>query len=159
MRRRNFLLLALLLLLAAWLPAGAEDTPEQLRARLAAETDLIRKARLAVRLAELELEGARKDYAGGDWDKGKAGLEQMLGYVEQAYTHLTETHRDPRRKPSGFKDTEIKLRVFLRRLEDLRSSLPLDERPVVEKVVASVREIQQDLLEGVLRVKTKKKEE
>ena len=154
MGRITFLLLALLLPLPAW----AEDTAEQLRARLAAETDLIRKARLAVRLAELELEMARKSYEQGDWEKGSAGLEQMLDHVEQAYTHLTATRRDPRRNPSGFKDTEIKLRAFHRRLDDLRVSLPLDERPEAEKVMARVREIQQALLEGLMRAKEKRKE-
>lgn len=156
MRPARVACLILALLLAG---AGrAAETPEQLRARLASEADLIRKARLAIRLAEIELEAMRKAYAEGEVEKGSAGLKQMMDYIEQANKHLSDTGRDPRRKPQGFKDTEIKLRTFLRRLEDLRASLPVDERPDVEEVMERIREIQQSLLNGIMRVKERKKE-
>lgn len=153
---RTILLLSLLV--AAPAPAlVADDTPEQLRAKMAAETDLVHRARLAVKLADLELEAARKQFAEGYPEKGNESLEEMLSHIEQAYTDLFATRRDPRKRPAGFKDTEIKLRSFHRRLDDLGSSLPLDERPPVEKVVARIGEIQEDLLNGIMHVRNARK--
>ena len=146
----------LLLVLLAAVPAPAlvtDDTPEQLRAKMAAETDLVRRARLAVKLADFELESARKQFAEGYPEKGNESLEEMLGHIEQAYTDLFATKRDPRKKPAGFKDIEIKLRSFHRRLDDMGTSLPLDERPPVQKVVIRIAEIQEDLLNGIMHVR------
>ncbi len=135
-----------------------QETEEELRARLSAEPDLIRKARLALRLAEIELDTATKRYEESDWEQGAASLKQMLDDVEEVYKHLAATGRDPRRNPKGFKETEIKLRTFLRRLEDLRASLPLDDRPPLDKVATRTQEIRQALLDGLLQPKGKKKE-
>lgn len=155
MSQRTLLILALLLSAAAVCPA-AKETEEQLRAKLAVENNPVRKARLAVRLGEMDLDAAGRLYEGNEWEKGAATLEKLLEDVELAYASLTNSGRDARRSPSGFKDTEIKMRVFLRRLEDLRTSLPLDERPTVDKVMTRVREIQQALLNALMHVKPKK---
>lgn len=135
-----------------------QETEEELRARLATEPDLIRKARLALRLAEIELDTATKHYDEADWEQGAASLKQMLDDVEEAYRHLGDTGREPRRNPKGFKETEIKLRTFLRRLEDLRTTLPVDERTPLEKVATRTQEIRQALLDGLLNPKERKKE-
>ncbi len=133
-----------------------QESEEELRARLASEPDLIRKARLAVRLAEVELETATKRYGESEWEKGAASVKQMLDHVEEAYKHLKDTGRDPRRNPKGFKETEIQLRTLLRRLEDLRATLPVDERALLDHAIARIQEIRQALLDGLLHVKEKK---
>ena len=153
---RTILLLSLLV--AAPAPAVLDDTPEQLRAKMAAETDLVHRARLAVKLADLELEAARKQFAEGYPEKGNENLDEMLAHIEQAYTDLFATKRDPRKRPAGFKDIEIKLRAFHRRLDDLESSVPLDERPPLQKVIARIAEIQEDLLNGIMHVRGARKE-
>jgi hypothetical protein len=132
---------------------SVQETPERLRARIAAERDLVPKARLEIRLADMLLEQSRKQYADGDDDKGEAALNEMMAATEQAYQHLFATHRDPRSKPAGFKDTEIRLREFVRRLEDLRISLALDERPPLDKAIARLRDMHDDLLSGIMRVR------
>ena len=153
----RFLVLSVSLWLILSPLAVSDDTPEQLRSKLAMETDLVRKARLAARLAVMEFDQARKDYSGGDADKGAAGLAEMMAHIELSNSSLKETKRNPRKNPSGFKDIEIKLRALNRRLDDLRASLPLDERPPVEKMVSRVTEIVEDLLHGLMNTAKGKK--
>jgi hypothetical protein len=141
------------LFVSLWLvSARADDTPEQLKAKLSTETDPVRKARLAVHLAEIEFEQGRKDFSEG-------ALDQMMAHIELAYSSLIETKRDPRRKPAGFKDMEIKLRTLNRRLDDLRSSLPLDERPPLEKMILRIRDIEDDLLNGLMHTRKDQKKD
>src|SRR5262245_34708600 len=105
------------------------------------EGDLVKKAREAVRQAEGELTKAREKYSAGFPEEGEKGIAEFMRLIEQAYSWLKETKRDPRKQPSGFKDMEVKLRVFKRRLEDLKTTLPLDEREPVDKAIARVVDI------------------
>lgn len=149
--------LALFTLALFFASTHPEDTPEKLRALIAAEHNLVQKAKLEIRLADLILERARKEYMEDDVDKGKASIEEMSAVSEQAYNHLFETHRDPRSGPGAFKDTEIQMRSFIRRLADLGKSQPFDDRPPIDKALARMREMHDDLLAGIMR--TRKKEE
>lgn len=114
------------------------------------EGDLVKKARDNIRQAETELSQACQKYSEGYPDDGVKGLQQFMKLVEQAYAWLGETHRDPRKKPAGFKDMELKIRVFIRKLEDLKVSLPQDEREPVEKSIKRLHEIHDDLVMGLL---------
>jgi hypothetical protein len=157
----------LVLTLSAWPLPGAiqaqsasrfaasrnDDTPERLRARIAAEHDPVQRARLEIRLADMVLDQTCKVYADGDVEKGEASLKEMLALSEQAYNDLFSTKRDPRSKPAGFKDAELLMRQFARKLEDLRHTLSIDDRVPVEKALARVRDMHEDLLLGLMRVK------
>jgi len=114
------------------------------------EGDLVKKARENIRLAEIELNQTCQKYNEGYPEDGLKSLGQFMKLVEQAYAWLGETHRDPRKKPAGFKDMELKIRAFIRKLEDLKSSLPQDEREPVEKSIKRLHEIHDDLVMGLL---------
>ena len=143
------------LLVAAMAFGSQPDTPERLRARISTETNPVQKARLEIRLADLLLEQTRKQYTDGDDDKGLASLNDMMTNCESAYQQLFGTHRDPRSKPAGFKDTEIRMREFVRRLNDLRLTLASDERPPLDKAIERLRDMHDDLLSGIMRVRKK----
>lgn len=140
---------------AAILPARAATASEQdeLKARLSRETDPVKRSKMEVRLAEIDLDAATQLYGQGSFDQGLEKIQSMLGYIEQAHNDLFNTGRDPRKKPKGFKETEIKLREFHRRLEDLRLTIPLEDRAPVDKVLARVVEIHDHFLNGLMRVK------
>lgn len=156
LRRNQGIAWLALLMIAAVLAAGAEDRA-QVKAKLAHETDPIRRARAQIRLAELKLEEAAKRYEEGAPETGLAHLQEMLSLVVEAHDQLFGTGRDPRKRPKGFKEAEIKLREISRRLEDLRVALPVDERGEIEKIAARVVEIRDHLLHGIMRVKDGKK--
>jgi hypothetical protein len=154
MKAPIFILLALI---STW-PAAAgrfDETPERLRARIATEHDPVQRARLEVHLADMILDQTCKQYAEGDVEKGEASLKEMLSLSEHAYDDLFSTKRDPRSKPAGFKESEILMRQFARKLEDLRTSLPFEDRPPIEKALERVREMHEDLLLGLMRVHKK----
>ncbi len=119
--------------------------------------DLVKKAREAVRQAESELAKARQKYSEGFPEDGEKAVAEMMRLIEQAYSWLKETKRDPRKQPAGFKDMEVKLRVYKRRLEDMNTSLPLDERPPIDKAIHRVGEINDELLLGLMNTKRPKK--
>ena len=119
--------------------------------------DLVRKAREAVRQAEGELAKARQKYSEGFPEEGEKAITEMMRLIEQAYSWLKETKRDPRKQPAGFKDMEVKLRVYKRRLEDLKNTLPLDEREPIEKAVVRMADINDELLLGLMNAKHPKK--
>jgi hypothetical protein len=157
LRRSRWMAPAILLLamVTAW-PAAAsrsDETPERLRSRIATEHDPVQRARLEVRLADMILDQTCKQYAEGDVEKGEASLKEMLSLSEHAYDDLFSTKRDPRSKPAGFKESEILMRQFARKLDDLRQTLPFDDRAPVEKALARVRDMHEDLLLGLMRVK------
>jgi len=121
------------------------------------EGDLVRKAREAVRQAEGELSKARQKYSEGFPEEGEKAIAETMRLIEQAYSWLKETKRDPRKQPAGFKDMEVKLRVYKRRLEDLKTTLPLDERAPIETAMARVVEINDELLLGLMSTKRPRK--
>jgi hypothetical protein len=146
--------LLLLAIMCTW-PAAAshsDETPERLRARIATEHDPVQRARLEIHLADMVLDQTCKLYA-EDIEKGAASLKEMLSLSEHAYEDLFSTKRDPRSKPAGFKESEILMRQFARKLDDLRQTLPFDDRAPVEKALARVRDMHEDLLLGLMRVK------
>ena len=145
----------LLLLLAG--PAVAQDTEAQAKARLAQERDPVKRARLQIRLADFRLDEGRKQYEEGGPEQGLAQLQQMLSLVLEAQDGLFGTGKNPRKRPRGFKEVEIKLRELSRRLEDLRVSIPTEERGEVEKIAGRLLEIRERLLHGLMNVKEKKK--
>ena len=156
MKRRTALALAVgLVLLVIAAPAVAADTEAQVKAKLAQESDPIKRARLQIRLAEFRLDEARKQYDEGEPEPGLAQLKQMLALVEEAQNGLFGTGSNPRRKPRGFKEAEIKLRELSRRLEDLRVSIPTEERVEVEKIAGRLVEIRERLLLGLMNVRKK----
>lgn len=146
---------AALFMLAATLMAAMDETAD-VKSKLAQENDPVKRARLQMRLAEMHLESAAQFYQDGYAEKGLGNLKDMLEFVEQAAEGLFKTGRDPRKKPKGFKETEIKLRELSRRTEDLRLSLPVDERTAADEVVERIKEIQEDLLHGIMRVRERK---
>lgn len=131
----------------------AADEQADLRAHLAQEKDPVRRAHIQLRLAELDLDSATQLYGQGAFDQGLQKLQSMLDLVVKTHDDLFNTGRDPRKKPKGFKETEIKLREFQRRLEDLRLTIPLEDREPIEKIRARVVEIHEQFLNGLMRVK------
>lgn len=145
--------LGLLLIAPAVLTADKKEKPDELKARIEQERDPVKRAQFQLRLADLRLEEARKQYDAADDEKGLATLKDMQDLIERVEEGLFATGRDPRKKPKGFKEAEIQLRTMLRRMQDLRLSLPLDLRPPIEDIMKRLAEIQYEFLYGIMRVK------
>jgi hypothetical protein len=150
-RAKHFAASGLLALsLAAWAAAG--DDQAQIKAKAQAEKDPIKRAQLEIRLAQFRLDGAQKAYEEGMHDKGLAELKEMMALVQDAHNRMFETGRNPRKKPKGFKEAEIKFREMTRRLKDLRLSIPVDDRDPLDGMIAKISKMQERLLKGLMQV-------
>lgn len=138
------------------LALAADDSAAVIQAKLAREQDPVKRAQLQLKLAGLRLDDATRFYRSGDDAKGLAALKEMLGLSEQVEKGLFATGRDPRKKPKGFKDAEIAFRKMHRKLVDLRVTLPVDERPVIEEIIRRIDEMHDEFLYGIMKVKDSK---
>ena len=52
-----------------------------------------------------------------------------------------------------FKKTEMQLRLYMRKLKTLEHDLNVEERPLITPVIARVEEIQDNLVQGIMKKK------
>ncbi len=136
--------------------AAFADSPQEIKTRLDREQDPVKRGLLQMKLAEYAFDESHRLYDDGS-DQALPKLKEMLDYIQQAEQTLFNTGRDPRKKPKGFKESEIKLRELQRRLTDLATNLPLDERPPVQEIGRQVAQIHDRFLNGIMEVKERKK--
>jgi hypothetical protein len=110
-----------------------------------------RRAERALDNAEGALKAAQDAYLSkGDLKQTGASLDEVSQSVEVAYAALVETHKNPSRSPKHFKKAEIKTRELLRRLNDFRDQMGVDDRDLADKARATVQKVHEDLLEGIM---------
>ena len=110
-----------------------------------------RRAQLALENADGALKAAQDAYlAKGDLKQTGASLDEFSESVQLAYTSLVGTHKTPSRSPKHFKRAEIKTRELLRRLNDFRDQMGVDDREIADKAHAIVQKVHEDLLEGIM---------
>jgi len=124
---------------------------------IAAEANLEKRAEKALANAEVSLKTAEDSYLSkGDLKDTSAALDELADSVRLAYASLAETHKNPSKSPKYFKRAEIKTRELLRRLEDFRQQMGVDDRGVTDKARAVVQKVHEDLLAGIMSGKKPK---
>lgn len=119
------------------------------------EPNLERRSERALQNAADAMNLARDAHRAGDSTKAGAALNEVKESVELSYESLVEAGKDPRRHPKHFKAAELKTRDLLRRLTDMSRAVSMEDRELVEKVRASVTEIHDNLINGILSKKKK----
>jgi len=138
----------LLVVTVLMLPAGG-----LLRADLEAvmaERNLEKRSQKAIKNAEKALEAARKAYRTGAFAEVETALKEVLDSVDLCYRSLQESGKNPRRSPKYFKRAEIHSRKLLRLLNDFRQQMSYTEREQIEALIKRVRQVQSDLLAGIM---------
>lgn len=86
------------------------------------------------------------------------GLQQQFQQYKSLISQTTIEVKDYRQShdkvPRQFKDGEIKIRKQLRRLNDLRSSLPLPLRPDLDAAIDAANNLRSQLIEDLFNVTT-----
>ena len=105
--------------------------------------------------AQLALNGtevANDQYTAGEVAKAQVTIDEVASYAEKAGGAALESNKN-------LKQTEITLRQTSRRLEEVRRSLALEDRPQVETAINRVENVRKQLLEQMfgLKKKTEKK--
>jgi hypothetical protein len=141
-----------ILFLAPLLAAGqkSSEAPADDLARLQSEPNLEKRAHAALNNAEEALKQARDAYTSGDTAAAESRLEEVEQSVELADNTLKQTGKNPSRSPKHFKYAELRTRDLLRKLDGFRDDMSVADRPVIERVIATVQKIHDALLEGIM---------
>jgi hypothetical protein len=133
------------MVLCAAASAVAQDALTKARAQYAAETNPVDKAKILAKLGSREMTAIRDFSKDGEDDQALATLEQYRDAVRATTQALVATGVDASRRSKGFKELQISLRMFLRRLDDLLFSVPQHLRPSF-RAVRSDLEVEESAL-------------
>lgn len=108
------------------------------------------QAKLCSELAEQLVSVADQQFNDGNSQQGQATIQDVLKYASKARDAAIQSH-------DSLKQTEIHLRETQRRLESLKRSLSVDDRPAVDAVEKQIEQFRQDLLDAMFPPKKKDK--
>ena len=114
------------------------------------EPNLERRSELALANADVALDRAREAYQKGDDAGFKASVSEVGESIGLTKQSLDESGKNARKKPKYFKKAEIGIRRLSRRLDNLRVEVSVDDRPVVEPVVARAHQLQEEILHAIM---------
>jgi hypothetical protein len=132
-----------LLLLSAFAWADKQESVESLKAR-AGRTQPKERVELCTRIAERQLDALEKAYNDGNTKQARASLADVVTYGVQAADLSSETGKH-------MKKTEITLRKISGRLEAMRRTLDVDDRPPVAEAVQKIEAARNELLNRMFR--------
>jgi len=151
--------IAIRLLLAASLPlacagsALAQDALTKMRAEYANETNPVDKAKTLAKLGSREMTALRSLVSAGEDENALAALDQYRDNVVATTQALVATGIDASRRSGGFKELQISLRMFIRRLDDLVLSLKQDLRPAFRAVRSDLETAENSLIDALFPVR------
>lgn len=139
-------LAAACLLSPAALRARRHDNAAQLNEKIQRQTDPVKKARLQVRLARVELQQAVEAYGRNQTALGQKLLAEYLHEINTSWGVLKGSGRNASKKPSGFMQLEKALWENSRVLNDLRERvIYLDQGPIA-KTLNSINQLHSQVL-------------
>jgi len=121
--------------------------------RALAEQDLGKRSKLALENAAAAMDTARKAYQEGNLDVVASAAKEIEDSVNLAYISLQQTGKDPRKSPKWFKAAELATRDLTRRLQNFQEDMSYDDRPLLDKVIARVQQVHDNLLMGLMEGK------
>jgi hypothetical protein len=135
--------IVVLVLLSALVLADTQEAVESLKAR-AQNAQPKDQVELCTRIAERQLEALDKAYSGGTVQQAQAALSDVVTYGVKAAQASSATGK--RMKP-----TEIAMRKMSLRLEAIRKTLDIDDRPPVGEAIQKLEAARTALLNRMFR--------
>jgi hypothetical protein len=83
----------------------------------------------------------------------KQELDEFRQAMDLTVDSLSATGKNPAKNPKEFKKTELTLRIYMRKLKTLEHDLNVEERPLIAPILQRVEQIQDDLVQGIMRKK------
>ncbi len=115
-----------------------------------AEPNLEKRSDLALQNADAALTHARESYKAGDDKAHAAALEEFRQSLDLAKLSLDESGKNARRSPKYFKKAEIGIRQFIRRLDNLKIEMSVDDRAPLEALIERAHKIHDEILEEIM---------
>lgn len=140
---KKILIIALTLFSVIAVAADKQESIESLKAR-AEQAPPKEQVDLFTRIAEHQLEALDRDYSGGNIPQARAALADVQSYgVKAAQTSVQTGKR--------MKKTEIALRKIAGRLEAIRKTLEVDDRPPVAAATQKLENARSELLNSMFK--------
>jgi hypothetical protein len=140
--KKTFFILAVLLAAGTW-AADKQESVDSLKARVE-RTPPKEQVELQLRIAERQVEAMDKAYTEGNIEVAHAALADVQKYgVLAANTSAQSGKR--------MKQTEIALRKMTVRLEAIRKTLEVDDRPPVAEAIQKIETARSELLNRMFR--------
>ena len=117
--------------------------------KLQRETSPVAKAKIWIKMSEIDLEEAAQRIKEGELDDANKYLTRYIDVIRQANETLKNSQRNAQKNPAGFKEFEISLRKQLRKLADLKLSYPFDQREKIDQAIAGAESAQGDMLQAI----------
>jgi hypothetical protein len=108
------------------------------------------QAKLAAEVADDLVGIADQQFSAGNNEQAQASLQDILKYAQMARDAAVKSH-------SSLKQIEIKLRGTQRRLEALKRTLAVDDRPPLDAIEKKIEQFRQDLLDAMFSPGKKEK--
>jgi hypothetical protein len=128
---------------------SSEQRAERLateRGRLADLLDPVERTKSYITISEILLSFASEALRDGAVADMKTLVGQYITAVESARDAMVDSNRDAERRPGGYKELEIAMRNQLRRLEDIRRQLVVDERKPIDDAIAVASSVRDEML-------------
>jgi len=108
------------------------------------------QAKLCSELAQYLVGVADQQFTQGNTEQGQAIVQDILKYAQKARDAAIKSH-------DQMKQTEIRLRETQRRVESLKRTLSVDDRPPLDEVERKIEQFRQDLLNAMFGPRKKDK--
>lgn len=122
-------------------------------AAVKAEPNLERRSERAVDYANEALTQARHDYEAGEFEKFKAGVVEVEQAAELSASSLEDSGKSGRKYPKYYKKAELAVRTLLRRIENLRQEVSVDDRELVDGLKIKVDAVHDRLIADLMEKK------
>jgi hypothetical protein len=142
-------ILAVVLCVAAETTLFSQDRLNEYETQYQNEKDPVRKARLLGQIGPLQIDRARTTFKDGQDEKALDMIGRYRDQVRAAWDALLATGVNPVKKPAGFKELQIGLRVTLRRLDDFILGIPQDKQPWFRGVRTDIAETENRLIDAL----------
>ena len=130
------------------LKGGEQPTVEELKARVA-NTLLVDRPPLCIRISERQLDAANGRYGAGENEKAQAALADVVAFAELARDYAIQSRKHE-------KQSEIAIRKMVRKLADLKHTVSHEDQEQVQNAVDRLQRIRDDLLAAMFPKGVKK---
>lgn len=137
------LLIIVVVLLSVAAMADKPESVDSLKAR-ADRANPKEQVELFTRIAELQVDALDRAYNGGTVKEAQEALADIVTYGVKAAETSTETGK-------RMKQTEIAMRKMSSRLETIRKTLDLDDRPPVAEAIQKLEAARNELLNRMFK--------
>ena len=131
------------------LRALGHETEQQLLARIQSEPNPVKKAKIEIRLAKLQLAQVQDAYSHGRIEEGAKLVANLTDTIKTSWKLLQGSGRRASKQPDGFRDLEISLREYVRLLQDLGRTVSYLDRAPLENAAQEMEQIRADVLRAL----------